>query len=174
MTSKDKTRDRAPREDTLGPLLDRLKPGEAARIPIFQARLMRSRDHSCGNWSMGTLQPRLKTKYELWITRILRYEASYRAWTRTLEICKGMVLGLYRLSEREGGDILGWASDFAAEVARNSWKSGMQEPDNPKSRDIRRKRATLRFLRTSSAWFPSGSHDRAYLKRDDVIPTARP
>jgi len=30
MTPKDKTKDRAPREATLGPLLDRLKPGEAA------------------------------------------------------------------------------------------------------------------------------------------------
>ena len=30
MASKDKTKDGAPREATLGPLLDRLKPGEAA------------------------------------------------------------------------------------------------------------------------------------------------
>ena len=32
MTSKDKTENRAPREGTLGPLLDRLKPGEAATV----------------------------------------------------------------------------------------------------------------------------------------------
>jgi len=32
MTSKDKTEDRAPREATLGRLLDRLKPGEAATV----------------------------------------------------------------------------------------------------------------------------------------------
>jgi len=29
-----------------------------------------------------------------------------------LEICKGMVLGLYRLNERVRGDVLGWAPDF--------------------------------------------------------------
>ena|SRR2546423_8738072 len=32
MTSKDKTENRAPREATLGPLLERLKPGEAATV----------------------------------------------------------------------------------------------------------------------------------------------
>ena len=32
MTLKDKTENRAPREGTLGPLLDRLKPGEAATV----------------------------------------------------------------------------------------------------------------------------------------------
>jgi hypothetical protein len=32
MTPKDKTKDRAPREAPLGPLLDRLKPGEAATV----------------------------------------------------------------------------------------------------------------------------------------------
>ena len=32
MTSKDKTKDRAPREAAMGPLVDRLKPGEAATV----------------------------------------------------------------------------------------------------------------------------------------------
>ncbi len=32
MTSKDKTENRAPREATLGPLRDRLKPSEAATV----------------------------------------------------------------------------------------------------------------------------------------------
>ena len=32
MTPKDKTKDRAPREATLGPLLDRLKPGETVTV----------------------------------------------------------------------------------------------------------------------------------------------
>jgi hypothetical protein len=34
-----------------------------------------------------------------------------------LEVCKGVVLGCYRLSERQGGDVLGWAPDFAGETA---------------------------------------------------------
>ncbi len=50
-----------------------------------------------------------------------------------LEICKGMVLGLYRLNERVRGDVLGWGAD------------------EQKSRDIPRK-TRLRFLETSLAW----------------------
>jgi hypothetical protein len=47
--------------------------------------------------------------------------------TEALEICQGLVLGCYRLSEREGGDVLGWAPDFPAEVAANAveiWRTG--------------------------------------------------
>jgi hypothetical protein len=56
-----------------------------------------------------------------------------------LEICRGLVLGLYRLSERKGGDVLGWAPDFPAEAAGNALKSWYVGADEPKSRDIRRK-----------------------------------
>jgi hypothetical protein len=56
-----------------------------------------------------------------------------------LEICRGLVLGLYRLSEREGGDVLGWAPDFPAEAAGNALVSWYVGADEPKSRDIRRK-----------------------------------
>jgi len=83
MTSKDNTEDRAPREATLGPLLDRLNPvrlqpssGASSKRIRFSARPMRSRDHSCGNWSMRTLLPRLKTKYERWITEDLNARAA--------------------------------------------------------------------------------------------------
>jgi hypothetical protein len=31
-----------------------------------------------------------------------------------LEICRGLELGCYRLSEPEGGEVLGWAPDFPA------------------------------------------------------------
>jgi hypothetical protein len=45
------------------------------RIPIFQARLMRSRDHSCGNWSMRTLLPRLRTtiNQQSFVKAIVKY-----------------------------------------------------------------------------------------------------
>ena len=50
-----------------------------------------------------------------------------------LEICKGLVLGCYRLSEREGGDVLGWAPDFPGEAAGNAlevWYGGADDAKN--------------------------------------------
>jgi hypothetical protein len=38
----------------------------------------------------------------------------------TLEVCKGLVLRCHRRSEREGGDVLGWASDFPVEAVGNA------------------------------------------------------
>jgi len=80
MTSKDQ--DRKPRTTRrhTGSLAGPPEAGEAATvfrrllkaIPIFQARPMKIARSLCGNWSMRTLLPRLKTKYERWITRILR------------------------------------------------------------------------------------------------------
>jgi hypothetical protein len=57
-----------------------------------------------------------------------------------LEICKGLVLGCYRLSEREGGDVLGWAPDFPAEAAGNALEVWYTRADRPRSRDTRRKK----------------------------------
>ena len=37
--------------------------------------------------------------------------------SEALEICKGLVLGLYRVRDEDGGDVLQWAQDFAAETA---------------------------------------------------------
>ena len=34
-----------------------------------------------------------------------------------LEICKGILLGLYRIRDRRGDEFLGWAEDFPAEAA---------------------------------------------------------
>ena len=47
-----------------------------------------------------------------------------------LEICKGLVLGCYRLSKAEGGDVLGWAPDFPPEAARTAlevWHTGARD-----------------------------------------------
>jgi hypothetical protein len=45
-----------------------------------------------------------------------------------LEICKGVVLGLYRVRhEPNGGTVLGWAPDFAPETAMwavEMWSTG--------------------------------------------------
>lgn len=60
------------------------------------------------------------------------------------EICKGLVLGCYRLSERKGGDVLGWAPDFPAEAAENALKVWYAGTNDPKSRGQRRsKRPSL-------------------------------
>lgn len=37
-----------------------------------------------------------------------------------LEICRGVVLGLYRVEHGKGGRILEWAPDFPAEAAGNA------------------------------------------------------
>jgi hypothetical protein len=74
-----------------------------------------------------------------------------------LEICKGMVLVLYRLSEREGGDVLGWAPDFPAEAAGNALEIWYAGAGNPKSRDIRRKTRPpfpQDFLSMVPKWIP--------------------
>ena len=44
-----------------------------------------------------------------------------------LEICKGIVLGLYRVSNEQGDYVLGWAPDFPAETAAHTvatWRDG--------------------------------------------------
>jgi len=44
-----------------------------------------------------------------------------------LETCKGVVLGLYRVRNEEGGDVLQWTPDFPAENAAHAiaaWRDG--------------------------------------------------
>jgi hypothetical protein len=60
-----------------------------------------------------------------------------------LEICKGLVLGCYRLSEREGGDVLGWAPDFPAEAAGSGEARRKKRPPLP-----------LDFLNLVPQWIP--------------------
>ncbi|PYX58234.1 MAG: hypothetical protein DMG76_09590 [Acidobacteria bacterium] len=198
MTSKDKTKDRAPREATLGPLLDRLKPGEAATVlrlllkahpdlpreadEIARSLLkqleyedvaagiedeIRALDYDdlnarAGSHEWGYVEPTeaaweiLEETVEPVLDDMKRHiELGLEA--EALEICKGMVLGLYRLSEREGGDVLGWAPDFPAEAAGNAVKFWYAGADSPKSRDIRRKmRPPLpqNFLSMVPKWIP--------------------
>jgi hypothetical protein len=55
-----------------------------------------------------------------------------------LKICKGLVLSCYRLSERAGGDVLGWAPDFPGEAAGKALEGWYSGTDDPKSREVRR------------------------------------
>ena len=74
-----------------------------------------------------------------------------------LEICKGVVLGCYRLSEREGGDVLGWAPDFPGEAAGNALEVWYRGAGDPKKREHGRgKRAALPpdFLSLVPKWIP--------------------
>jgi hypothetical protein len=74
-----------------------------------------------------------------------------------LEVCKGLVLGCYRLSEREGGDVLGWASDFPSEAAGNALEIWCKGLDGAKSRHQRRKKRPplpSDFLNMVPDWIP--------------------
>lgn len=74
-----------------------------------------------------------------------------------LEICKGLVLGCYRLSEREGGDVLGWAPDFPAEAAGNAlevWYFGTDDPQRRGTRRRQRPPLAPEFLNLVPKWIP--------------------
>ena len=89
------------------------------------------------------------------------------------EICKGMVLGLYRLSEREGGDVLGWALTSPPRRLETPWNSGMPEPTSQRVATSVEERA-LRFLRPAEHGSQVDFPKRAHVERDEVTPTARP
>jgi hypothetical protein len=198
MTPKDKTNDRTPRQATLGPLLDRLKPDEALTVlrDLLKAHpdlsseayeitrsLLRQLEYEdvaaemedeiraldyedlnarAGSHQWGYVEPSeaaweiLEETVEPLLDDLKRHiELGLEA--EALEICKGMVLGLYRLSEREGGDLLGWAPDFPAEAARNALEFWHAGADKRKSRDIGRKtRPPLPqdFLSMVPQWIP--------------------
>jgi len=198
MTSKDKTKDRAPREAAMGLLVDCLKPGEAATVlrrllkahpdlsseadEIARSLLqqleyedvaseiedeIRALDYEdlnarAGSHEWGYVEPSeaaweiLEETVEPVLDDMKRHiELGLEA--EALEICKGMVLGLYRLSEREGGDVLGWAPDFPAEAAGNALEFWHAGGDDPKSRDIRRKThppLPQDFLSMVPKWIP--------------------
>jgi len=74
-----------------------------------------------------------------------------------LEICKGLVLGCYRLSERAGGDVLGWAPDFPAEAAGHAlevWYTGGDDPKNRQRGERKRSSLPADFLSLIPKWVP--------------------
>lgn len=57
------------------------------------------------------------------------------------EICKGILLGLYRVRDEKAHEIVGWASDFPAETAADTaliWRAG-----GTSKKTVRRERAKL-------------------------------
>jgi hypothetical protein len=198
MTSEGKTQGQAAREATVRPLLERLKPGEAAAV---LRRLLEVHPHLSSEAEEITRSLLHEQKYEDVAAEIedeiraLDYEdlnaragghewgyvePSEAAWeileetmepfledmkrhlelgleAEALEICQGMVLGLYQLSQREGGDVLGWAPDFPAEAAANALQVWSAGADDPKRRGLRReKRPPLPpdFLSMVPKWIP--------------------
>jgi hypothetical protein len=78
-----------------------------------------------------------------------------------LEICKGLVLGCYRLSERAGGDVLEWAPDFPAEAAGHAlevWHFGTDDPQRREARRKQRPPLAPEFLNLVSKWIPMIEH----------------
>ena len=74
-----------------------------------------------------------------------------------LEICKGLVLGCYRLSERAGGDVLEWAADFPAEAAGDALEAWYFGTDGPRRRKAGRKQhppLAPEFLNLVPKWIP--------------------
>jgi len=74
-----------------------------------------------------------------------------------LEICKGIVLGCYRLSERAGGDVLGWAPDFPGEAAGYAlevWFAGTGNPKGGKRNRNARPSLPSDFLSLIPKWIP--------------------
>lgn len=72
-----------------------------------------------------------------------------------LKICKGLVLGCYRLSERAGGDVLGWAPDFPAEAAGDVLEAWYFGTDGPRDA-MPDGKSVLPLRRSFLIWFPSG------------------
>jgi hypothetical protein len=57
----------------------------------------------------------------------LRRQIELGLEAEALEICKGVVLGLYRVEHGKGGELAEWAPDFPAEAAGDAveiWRSG--------------------------------------------------
>jgi hypothetical protein len=98
-----------------------------------------------GNHEWGYVEPSeaaweiLEETVQPFLDEMKRYlELGLKA--EALEICKGLVLGCYRLGEREGGDVLGWAPDFPAEAAGNALEVWYTQLADRKGRPTRGKK----------------------------------
>ena len=198
MASGGKTKGRAAQDGAERPLLERLKPGEAAAVlrrllavhpdlsseaeEIARSLLhevnyeevaaeiedeIRALDYEdlnarAGSHEWGYVEPSeaaveiLEETVEPFLEDLKRHlELGLEA--EALEICKGLVLGCYRLSEREGGDVLGWAPDFPGEAAGNAlevWYTGGDDPKNRKRGERKRPSLPPDFLSLVPKWVP--------------------
>ena len=160
MRSKGKSKGQGARDGAFSPLLERLKPEEAAMVlgrllgahPDLASEaegMARSLLHQVDYEEVAAeIEDEIRAlDYDVLNERAGAHEWGYleptdAAWEileetveprvedmkrhlelglegEALEICKGLVLGCYRLSQREGGDVLEWAPDFPGEAAGN-------------------------------------------------------
>ena len=198
MASGGKTKGRAAQDGAERPLLERVKPDEAAAVlrrllavhpdlsseaeEIARSLLhevnyeevaaeiedeIRALDYEdlnarAGSHEWGYVEPSeaaveiLEETVEPFLEDLKRHlELGLEA--EALEICKGLVLGCYRLSEREGGDVLGWAPDFPGEAAGNAlevWYTGGDDPKNRKRGERKRPSLPPDFLSLVPKWVP--------------------
>ena len=198
MTSEGKTQGQAAREGAVPPLLERLKPEEAAAVlrrlleahPDLSSQTeeiarsflqqveyeevaaemedeIRALDYEvlkerAGAQEWGYVEPAeagceiLEETVEPYLEEVKRHlELGLEA--EALEICKGLVLGFYRLSQREGGDVLGWVPDFPAEAAGNVlevWHRGAGDSRGCDTRGKKRPPLPPEFLRLVPKWIP--------------------
>jgi hypothetical protein len=198
MTSEGKSKRQAAREASAHPMLERLKPGEAAAIlrPLLEAHpelaseakeMARSLLHDvefqdvaaeveegiraldyedlnarAGSHEWGYVEPSeaaveiLEETLEPFVEDMKRH-LDLGLEAEALEICKGVVLGCYRLSEREGGEVLEWAPDFPGEAAGNVLEAWYRRADGPEGHERGgRKRPPLPpdFLSLVAKWVP--------------------
>ena len=93
-----------------------------------------------------TLEPFVEDMQRIW-----SWDSRWRRWT-SAKACYWDAIG-----EREGGEGLGWASDFPAEAAGNALQVWLAGDADPQRRDTRRKeRAPLPpdFLSLVPKWIP--------------------
>lgn len=98
----------------------------------------------------------LEEKFEPYIEDLKRH-LELRLEAEALELCRGLVLGCYRLSEHEGGDVLGWAPDSPAEAAGHAlevWFFGTDEPKGGEARRKQRPPLAPEFLNLVPKWIP--------------------
>ncbi len=79
--------------------------------------------------------------------------------TEALEICKGIVLGLYRLRESKSDELLGWAPDFPEEAAGDAieaWRTaGRSRKGGARTSGRKRQTFPSAFVRESvPEWTP--------------------
>jgi hypothetical protein len=198
MASEGKTKGRAGEDGAMRPLLERLKPGEAAVVlrrlleahPDLSAGAegiarsllhqvdyqevaaeiedeIRALDYEdlnarAGSHEWGYVEPSeaaveiLEETLEPFIEDMKRL-LDLGLEAEALEICKGVVLGCYRLSERAGGGVLEWATEFPGEAAGNALEAWYGRADGPKSHEHGgRKRPSLPadFLSMVPKWVP--------------------
>ena len=84
-------------------------------------------EHSCGYTEPSEAAWELLEEYVSPFIEDMKRQSELGLDAEPLEICKGVVLRLYRVRNEQGGDVLQWAPDFPAEIAAQAvatWREG--------------------------------------------------